>query len=228
MVPVGSARSVPRLHVITDDSVLDRPNFREAAAAVLRAGCAALALHVRGPATPGGRLLAVARALGAPARAAGSWLVVNDRVDVALAAGADGAHLGVRSLSVAVARRLLGPGVRVGASVHSLAEAEAAAEEGADWIFAGTIYGTPSHPGREPAGPAFAGDVARAARGAPVLAIGGVTPGRVHNVLEAGAAGVAVIRGVWDAPDPAEAVRRYLEELARGRSRAGTQPKGTT
>jgi thiamine-phosphate diphosphorylase len=154
--------------------------------------------------------------------------VVNDRVDVALAAGADGAHLGVRSLSVAVARRLLGPGARVGASIHSVAEAEAAAEEGADWIFAGTIYGTPTHPAREPAGPAFAGDAARAARGIPVLAIGGVTPERVGEVLEAGAAGVAVIRGVWDAPDPAEALRRYLEMLAGGRSPAGTQPKGTT
>jgi thiamine-phosphate diphosphorylase len=217
MVSIGPARPVPRLHVVTDDTVLTRPGFRECAAAVLAAGGAALALHIRGPATSGGPLVEEARALLAPARAAGTWLVINDRVDVALAVGADGAHLGVRSLPVSVARRLLGSPGRVGASVHSMAEAETAVTEGAEWIFAGTVYGTPSHPGQKPAGPAFLGDVARVAGGVPVLAIGGVTPGRVAEVLAAGAWGVAVIRGVWDAPDPIEAVRRYLEELAAPR-----------
>ena len=210
----SGAGPVPRLHLVTDDAVLARPGFVERAAGVIRGVDAAVALHVRGPGTPGGPLLEIAAALVGEAGASGSWVVVNDRVDVALAAGARGAHLGARSLPLAEARRILGGAGRLGVSVHAREEALAAAAEGTDWIFAGTIFVTPSHPHRPGRGPAFVAEVTAAVPRVPVLAIGGVTPARVAEVTEAGAWGVAVIRGVWDAPDPQEAVGRYLHALA--------------
>ncbi|MHB1192738.1 MAG: thiamine phosphate synthase [Longimicrobiales bacterium] len=205
---------VPRLHLVTDDAVLSRPGFRSRAADLLAIGGAAVALHVRGPGTPGGTLLELVRSLLGPARASGSLLVVNDRVDVALCAGAGAAHLGARSLPLADARRIFGARGCLGVSVHAVAEGAEAAAGGADWIFAGTTYETESHPGRPGLGPAFAGSVAEVVAGVPVLAIGGVTPGRVEEVLAAGAWGVAVIRGVWDAADSTDALRRYLGRFA--------------
>jgi len=220
VTPVTSPLALPPLHVVTDDAVLARPAFLRTACALLRVGGASLALHVRGPATPGGPLLLAARTLADVAREAGAWLVVNDRVDVALAAGAAGVHLGERSLPVETARRLLGGVGRVGASVHSPATAAEAARQGADWIFAGTIYATPGHPGLAGRGAGWMSEVAAAAAGVPVLAIGGVTSARVAEVASAGAAGVAVIRGVWDAADPLDAARGYLQELAGGSGNA--------
>lgn len=204
----------PVLHVVTDDDVLAREDFSEAARGVLRAGGARTALHLRGPATPGGRLHALAQALVGPAGEAGALLVVNDRVDLALATGAGGVHLGARSLPVGEARRLLGAGVGVGCSVHDPGEARRAASEGADWLFAGSVHETPSHPGRAPLGLGGLAAVCREAGGVPVVAIGGMTPGRVAEAVAAGARGVAAIRGVWGAADPGAAVGDYLQALS--------------
>lgn len=204
----------PVLHVVTDDGVLARPGFLESAKEVLGAGGGEVALHVRGPGTTGGRLYALVRGLGASASGAGAFLVVNDRVDVALVAGVAAVHLGARSLPVAEARRILGPRAWVGRSVHDVEEAATVASEGADWIFAGHVFETPSHPGRPGVGVDGLGEMCRATAGVPVVAIGGITPRRVAEVLSHGARGVAVIRGVWDAPDPARAVEDYLHSLS--------------
>jgi thiamine-phosphate pyrophosphorylase len=204
---------VPVLHLVTDDAVLARSDFRACAGAAVEAGGAAVALHLRGPATPGGHIFALAADLRAVASSHGALLVVNDRVDVALAAGVDAVHLGERSLSVPEARMVLGPGARVGASVHDAERAALVAAEGSTWIFVGTLYATPTHPGRPGGGPDLVRGVARVA-GAPLVGIGGVTPARVAEVRAAGAHGVAIVRGVWDAPDPARAVRDYLDALA--------------
>lgn len=219
--------AVPRLHLVTDDGVLESADFARVAGSLLDAvsvGGADVAVHVRGPHTSGRRLYEIASSLVERARAAGALLVVNDRVDVALAVGLSAVHLGRRSLPVAEARRLLGGGARVGVSTHAVDEAAPAAAEGAHWIFTGTIYATPSHPDREGCGPEGLKPVVAAAPGTPVLAIGGVTPERVAEVLAAGAHGVAVVRGVWRAPDPAMAARAYLEALAaaHGGDRAGS------
>jgi thiamine-phosphate diphosphorylase len=139
---------------------------------------------------------------------------VNDRVDVAMAAEVGRVQLGTRSMPIPEARRLLDRDARVGASTHSAAEAEESARLGADWIFAGTIFDTPSHPERAGAGPAWLGGVVRAAWEVPVLAIGGVTPSRIPAIRAVGAWGAAVIRGVWSAPRPVEAMNEYLEALA--------------
>lgn len=200
---------LPRLHVVTDDGVLARPDFLLRAREVLERGGAEVALHLRGPRTQGGPTFSLAHSLVPIARASGSLLLVNDRVDVALAAGAHGVHLGRRSLRPADARRLLPDGAVVGCSASTRAEAEAAGAGGADFLFVGHVYPTPSHPGEPAVGPGRIREVAGA--GVPVTAIGGVTAARVAELRAAGARGVAAIRAVWDADDPAETVARFLE-----------------
>lgn len=213
-------RALPRLHVVTDDETLSRAGWVRTARAVLEAGAERLALHLRGPGASGARLYELTRALLPGAVEVGALLLVNDRVDVALAAGADGAHLGRRSLGIASTRRILGDESWIGVSTHAPDEVAGAAGEGADFVFVGTVYPTPSHPGRRGGGAEAVRAAARVAEGVPVMAIGGVALDRVAEVLEAGAHGIAVIRGVWDAGDPVDAVMRYLEVLARTESGA--------
>lgn len=213
---------VPRLHVVTDDDVLARPDFVECARRVLAAG-PDVALHLRGPGTGARRVWEIARALRPgprPGPRGGRWegrpqaaVLVNDRVDVACLVEAHGVHLGERSLPASVARTLLPAGSLLGVSVHGPRAAASAAEEGADYLMVGTIFPTPSHPGRAGAGPDLIHDIAEAGS-PPLLAVGGVTPGRVAPCLRAGAHGVAVLRGVWDASDTERAVAGYVEALA--------------
>lgn len=201
-------REVPPLHVVTDDGVLARSDFLPRAGEVLRAGGQALALHLRGPRTGGRRTFDLAAELVPVARGCGAMLLVNDRVDVALAAGAHGVQLGRRGIPVSDARRLLGQERVIGSSVGPLEEGRGAAD-GADFLLAGNVYATASHPGREGIGPA--GLRSLAGLGIPVVGIGGIVPERVAEVRGAGARGVAVLRGVWDAPDAGEAVWTYLQ-----------------
>lgn len=203
---------LPRLHVVTDDALLRRSDLPGLARRVLRAGGPRVALHLRGPRTSAARLYDLARTLLPTAEETGARLFVNDRVDLALVLPLGGVHLGERSLPVGVARALLGP-VWIGRSVHGGPAAREATEEGADYLVVGTVFATPSHPEREPAGPERVRDV-RALTGLPLLAIGGVTPERVAAVVDAGAWGVAVLSGVWEAPEPEGAVEGYLEALA--------------
>lgn len=207
------AGRVPRLHVVTDSPTLQHPDFFALARKVLTAGGPGLALHVRGPTTDGRTVHDVAMGLRSPAREAGARLLVNDRVDVALTAGVDGVHLGERSLPVAEARRLLGRDRLVGASVHDRDRARVVWEEGANYAFVGTIFPTASHPGRAGIGVSEMAGIIRAASGIPMLGIGGVSVARVADVVRAGAHGVAVLGGVWSAPDPAAAVSEYLVAL---------------
>lgn len=199
------------LHVVTDDAVLARADFSARAREVMAAGGTCLALHLRGPRTGGRRMFELASELVGAAGEAGSLLVVNDRLDVALAAGAHGVHLGARGLAPADARAVAGDAVMVGVSVHTPEEADAAALGDVDYVFAGNVYETASHPERAAAG---LGLIAEAVEDAlTVIAIGGVTPERVPELRRAGAGGVAVLSGVWGADDPARAVERYLEVL---------------
>lgn len=147
-------------------------------------------------------------------------LLVNDRIDVALAAGADGVHLPEKGLPIAVARRLGRPGsFTLGVSVHGADAAGAAARDGADLIVCGPIWDTPSKRGLgEPLGEAVLAQAQRAILGAGaaarLYAIGGVTsPERAQAAVRAGAHGVAVVRGVMAAPDPAEGARALLAAM---------------
>ena len=204
--------TVPRLHVVTDDDVLADPAFGDRAGALMSAYGPALAVHLRSPNGPVARLFRIAESLAGPAAEAGTLLVVNGRLDVALAVGVSAVQLGRRSIPVQAARRLLGVDGVLGYSAHGAPEAASAARNGADFVFIGTIWETPSHPGRPGAGPARVREAA-ADTAVPVLAIGGVTPDRARSAVRAGAWGVAVIRGVWRAEDPAAAARSYLEAV---------------
>lgn len=195
----------PRLHAITDEVLARRPDVDRLAAALAGAGGADLALHARGRALSGREHydLAVRLSVGPSVR-----LIVNDRLDVALAVPSRGVQLGTESPAVADARRLRADWW-IGRSVHTAQEAESARAEGADYLIVGPVFETASHPGRPAAGVALVRAAART--GLPVIAIGGMTPDVAGAVLEAGAYGVAAIGALWLAPDPGREVERFLE-----------------
>lgn len=158
--------------------------------------------------------LRLAERVAALARAAGVPFVVNDRPDVALAAGADGVHLGQQDLPIDWARRVL-PDRLIGRSSHEPAHAERAVAESASYFAVGPVWPTPTKPGRAAAGLSYVRDVAARAITIPWFAIGGITLDNVAEVLDAGATRVALVRAVLDAPDPAEAARGFVEALHR-------------
>lgn len=155
---------------------------------------------------PGGQLLELAAAL--KKRIGGrAWLIINERVDVAAALPAAGVQLGEDALPVAAARRLLGRDALLGRSIHSLAGAKRAVAEGADFLIAGTMYSSRSHPGEPPAGPELIRQIA-AVTDTPILGIGGITPDNVGAVMQVGAFGAAVITNILAATDPEQAAAR--------------------
>jgi thiamine-phosphate pyrophosphorylase len=159
-------------------------------------------------------LLALAQELYATMRAQGGRVMINDRVDLVLALGADGVHLRADSLPVAAARRLLGPDRLIGVSAHSPDEVVRAALEGADFAVLGPIYETPSK--REYGPPLGLRPLEEAVRRCrlPVFAIGGVTVGRAAEVRRAGAHGAAVVSAILSAPSAESATRQFLDALA--------------
>jgi thiamine-phosphate pyrophosphorylase len=172
-------------------------------------------VQVRDRALGGAALLALVDALAAAARRAapGARVLVNRRADVALAAGADGVHLGFDALDPASARRLLGPSALIGVSCHDPEEVRRAAAVGADYALLAPVFDPLSKPRERPAlGPAAVR--AAAAHGLPVLAQGGVDLRNAAALLAAGAAGVAVTGAILHAADPgvaAAALRRALD-----------------
>ncbi len=147
-------------------------------------------------------------------------LFVNDRIDVALACGADGVQLGENSIPVEAARDLAGGGLLVGRSVHSVESAVDANRAGADLLVFGSIFATASHPGQLPKGTAPLVEVSRHGT-LPVLGIGGITPGNAGEVMEAGASGAAVITSITESPDPREAARTLKRAMTDAWKRTG-------
>jgi thiamine-phosphate pyrophosphorylase len=199
-------RPLPRVHAFTDASVLSASDFGVRAAAIAAAG-PAVALHARDRGGPAGPLAAAALRMAALARPPEAAVFVSGRPDVAAAIGAQGVQLGAADLTPADARRLL-PHGWIGRSVHTAGEARMAIEEGADFLVVGNIYETATHPGRPGAGPLIVRELA--SLGLPVIAIGGVTPARAPELRAAGAYGVAAIRALWLADDPAAAALALL------------------
>jgi len=218
---------IPRLHLVTDDGILAQEGFLSRAGSALEAGGGEVALHLRGPRTSGRGLYTLARALREPAEAAGSLLLVNDRLDVALTLDLPGAHLGQRSLSPRDARALLGPHRLLGLSAHSRQEARLGEDGLVDFLLVGTIFPTPSHRESIPGGVDRIAEVG-AVTHRPLLAIGGVTPERVPEVMAAGAHGVAVRGGVWETMDPAASVRVYLGAMGPVENGVGERETGGT
>lgn len=142
----------------------------------------------------------------------GALFIVNDRVDVAIAAGADGVHLGQDDLPVAEARRQMGPVPVIGLSTHSREQLIAAMHTEADYAAVGPVFPTPTKPGRPSVGldlVSFAAD--RAPK--PLFAIGGIDPSNVQRVVEAGASRIAVVRALVQADDPGAAARALVRAL---------------
>jgi thiamine-phosphate diphosphorylase len=206
--------TLPRLHLVTDDAVLADAVFPDVAERVLGQCGPLAALHVRGHATDAARLHAIAERLQTAALRTGAWLLVNDRIDIAMTVRANGVQLGSHSLPVPDARALLGAGARIGYSVHGAEEALQAESDGADFVLLGTIFESTSHAGRAAAGTGLVRDTA-ARTVLPVIAIGGITPARIAEVVAAGAYGAAVLGGVWRAADPEAAGAQYSAAVQR-------------
>lgn len=200
-------RPLPRLHAITDDAVLADADVGIKAAAIAAAG-PAVALHVRGRGTTAAALAKSAARFVSLAQPPEAAVIVNGRPDIARGVGAHGVHLAKNDLSVADARAVLGAGW-IGRSVHGIDEAQAAVDEGADYLMLGPIYETATHPGRTPLGLGPLEVVSRL--GPPVIAIGGISAERVAQVRDAGAWGVAAIRALWGAKDPFAAATSLLQ-----------------
>jgi thiamine-phosphate diphosphorylase len=198
-------RALPRLHAITDERIARRVDLDDILNSLAGVDMAA---HARGHALSGREHYDLSVRLSArPA----VRLFVNDRLDIALAAGAEGVQLSLSSLLPADARRLA-PDWWIGCSVHSLDEARTARDGGADYLLVGPVYHTTTHPTASPLGLEALGAIVQL--GLPVIAIGGVTPQRARELAGAGAYGVAAIRAIWDAADPHEAARSLLEAVA--------------
>jgi thiamine-phosphate pyrophosphorylase len=195
-----------RLYVVTDRHETAGRDLEEIVAAAAQGGAGAIQLRekdlsARDLYALGARLQTTLAPYGVP-------LLINDRLDVALALDAAGVHLAGHSLPTAVARRMLGSGKLLGVSTHSVEEARCAAEEGADFIVFGPVFTTPSKVAYgPPQGVQLLSTVVRAVR-IPVIAIGGIDPANLAQVVQAGAYGVAMIRAVLAAPDPYKATQQ--------------------
>ncbi|HUG15924.1 MAG TPA: thiamine phosphate synthase [Thermomicrobiales bacterium] len=195
-------KRIPRLHLIGPLDGLTAAEYADVAAAAAEGGVDGV--HVRLPGAAADDVLALARELRG--RIGNAALIVNDRLDVALVAGADGAQLGERSLSVSDARGLLGDALLIGRSVHDVEGARRTADDGADYLLAGHVFDTISKAGTPGRGLDWLAEIA-AAVDVPVIAIGGVTIERIPAVMETGAYGVAMGRELLRAADPKAAAQ---------------------
>jgi thiamine-phosphate pyrophosphorylase len=199
---------VPRLHVIVNPT-LDDPAMK-LARLVLEAGAPLLQIRVKGVSDRD--RLALTGPLVALCRQFGAQSVVNDRADICLATGAGGVHGGADDMPTTALRAVLGRGRLLGGTARNATQALAAEAGGADYVGAGPVYSTSSKQGLPaPRGPEVVRDVA--AWSIPVIAIGGITPERVAEVVAAGAHGVAAIGAIAGAPDPARATCDFLDAL---------------
>lgn len=198
------------LYAILDRAVSGGRDLREILDAVIAGGCRMVQLREKEWSVR--QLLPLAQELREQARKAGATFIVNDRLDVALAVEADGLHVGQDDLPAPIARRLLRPGMILGVSSHSLQQARQAQADGADYVAVGSIYPTTTKPGFELVGLELLRQ-ARPVIRVPLVAIGGITPGNVGEVIRAGADGVAVISALCSAADPAQVTRQFLERI---------------
>lgn len=216
-----------RLYLITDRKLAQRHGGLLATVAAALSAAAtvaapgAVAVQLREKDLGGRELYELARAVRAQCARYGAPLIVNDRLDIALAAEADGVHLPGGAVAVSDARRLMGPTRLIGVSTHQPAEVAAAAEAGADFAVYGPVYAPLSKAavGAE-RGPEGFGAALGASNGLPIYALGGMTAQRVRALAGAAAlpersrpGGVAVIGAVFGADDPAVATRELLRAL---------------
>ena len=205
----------PTLYLVTDPRLgAPRPLLETVAAAV--AGGVTL-VQLRDPDAPTRQLVETGRALVALLRPRGVPLIVNDRVDVALAADADGVHVGQSDMRTADARALIGPDRILGLSITDPSEMRPADLASVDYLGVGPIYlQATKADAAPPIGPEGLAAI-RALTRLPIVAIGGVGPANAELLIRAGADGLSVVSALMAAPDPAGTARTLIETIARAR-----------
>jgi len=199
----------PCLCLVTDRRITGEDQLANRVARAVAGGVNMVQLREKD--LPGGCLLVLANALK-NIIGDSALLVVNERVDVAACVSADGVQLGEEALSVSQARAILGQGVLIGRSVHSVDGAVQATGQGADFLVVGTMFTSQSHPGEEPAGPDLIRRIV-AECSVPVIGIGGINLSNADQVMDAGASGVAVISSILSAADPQEAAYQMKQAI---------------
>ncbi|MFA5517183.1 MAG: thiamine phosphate synthase [Desulfuromonadales bacterium] len=199
------------LYLITDRTRVFGGDLLPAVERALAGGVRAVQLREKD--LPAGELFALAEKMRSLTRRFDARLLINDRLDVALAVDADGVHLGGGALPAAAARRLLGPQRLIGVSTHALSEVHAADQAGADFVTFGPVYPTPSKAAYGP--PLGLAALRQACRNAPlpVFPLGGITAERVPALRDAGCPRAACIGAILFAADPAAAAVRFRSAL---------------
>lgn len=195
------------VYVITDRALAGPRGILAVTEAAVRGG--ATLVQLREPHAPGRRLVAEARALVALLRPLGIPLVINDRVDVALAADADGVHVGQSDMAPADARALIGPDRILGLSITEFADLARSDLAGVDYLGVGPVFGTTTKPDAAPPMGLAGLAAVRAATALPIVAIGGIGPAQAGPVRAAGAGGVAIVSAIMAADDPEAATRAF-------------------
>ena len=204
-----------RLYLVTDERVSRGRSHLEVAEAAIRGG--ADVIQLRDKTASSGTLYRVALAMRKLTREAKVPLIINDRLDIALAVDADGLHVGQSDLPASVARKLLGPGKILGVSAETPQEALLAEKDGADYLGVGPVFearSTKADAG-EPRGPGMIAPIRRVCR-LPVVAIGGIKAENARSVREAGADAAAIISAIVGADDIAQAAREIKQLLGDG------------
>ena len=204
-------KKVGKLHVITDTLLQMRFSHVELTEMAIAGGADIIQFRSKSGSTR--EMINAATQMKILCSRAGVPLIINDRVDIALAVGADGVHLGQDDFPIPVARKLLGPDAIIGGSAGDMEEAEKCLAEGADYIGVGPVYDTKS---KTDAGEAMGIENLRIIAekiSLPIIAIGGITVSDMDELLNAGAHGVAVISSVCLSDDPEAAARRFRDTL---------------
>jgi thiamine-phosphate pyrophosphorylase len=203
------------VYLITDPVLTGARSVIETVEAAIAGG--ATVIQLRDPEAKTRALVEEARAILALTKAAGVPFIVNDRIDVALAAGADGVHVGQSDMTVADARRLIGPDPILGLSITSEADLDVSDLNGVDYLGVGPVFATTTKLDAAP--PISAGGLeAIAARTTlPIVAIGGLHAGNAADAIAAGAHGIAIVSAICAAPDPEAATRELLEIVREAR-----------
>ncbi|HSE02867.1 MAG TPA: thiamine phosphate synthase [Methylomirabilota bacterium] len=200
------------LYAILDRSVARGRDLPDLLDAVLAGGCRLVQLREK--TLPVGELLPLAQRVARRCHEVGALFIVNDRADLALAAGADGLHVGQDDLPANRAREILRPGMILGVSTHDPEQARRAVAEGADYVAIGSIFPTTTKAAFQLVGPDLIRQVRRDVP-VPLVGIGGITADNAGAVLAAGADAVAVISALCAASDPEAATRAFLERVTQ-------------
>lgn len=207
-----SSHVLPRLYLLTDRHQTLHRSLSLVLTQAMEAGVRMVQIREKYLETRD--LIAITHRLLSVVREHHGTVLLNDRIDLVKAMGADGVHLRAESLPVSVARRLLGDGYLIGTSTHSVEEARIAEAEGADFIVLGPIFDTPSKRSYgTPLGVHVLDEACRTIR-LPIFAIGGITPIRIPHVLSSGAYGVAVISSILQSPSIPDSTRELLARLS--------------